>query len=503
MPRRPNLLFLWTDQQRYDTIGALGNPHIHTPNVDRLVNSATVFDRAYCTQPVCIPSRGSIMTGLWPHTHGAMHNVANLPPHIPCLPELVTSPCAAGYFGKWDLGDEIFPQHGFQTWVSTEDCYPRRYAFHRDQSLRSDYHQFLIEGGHRPAKNNRFTRWETANLPEELGKPAFLATRVGGFLRRHKDDPFIAYVNFLEPHSPCFGPRDDQYDPAGVPLPENFDDVPDESVHLLTQLLVRQFREDGLPINKGGDESDKTPLRRPEDWRRLIAQYWGLCSQVDTSVGEILRTLEQCGLWDNTIIVFTSDHGDMMGSHRLANKEVIYEESIRVPLIVKAAGQRDARRVREPVSQIDLVPTLLELMGETRPSHLQGVSRAAHVRGETDRLTDDVFFEWHGAPAGFYRAVDPVTPTWDYPDYLRELATPAEACRALMDPWRMVVTADGWKFRYSPAGYHELYNLDDDPLERHNLANDPAHRERMRNLTRRIVRWQERVEDPMRYLVRM
>jgi len=130
---------------------------------------------------------------------------------------------------------------------------------------------------------------------------------------------------------------------------------------LKSRLIHAAYRERGLVL----------PLKTEADWRRLRANYWGLNSLVDTHAGTILRTIEDCGLWDDTIIVFTSDHGDMMGSHQLVAKCVMFEEATRVPLLIKPAGRFAPRRVSHPVSQIDLVPTLLDLLGCQVPGHLQ------------------------------------------------------------------------------------------------------------------------------------
>ena len=135
----------------------------------------------------------------------------------------------------------------------------------------------------------------------------------------------------------------------------------------------------------------RTPLKTEADWRNVISNYWGLCSLVDTHVGRILDALEESGQADNTIVVFTSDHGDMMSSHRLLAKAVMFEEAVRVPLLIRMPGQRTQRRIAGPVSQVDLVPTLLDAMGCETPSHLQGKSLLPLLKGERDQATEDVF----------------------------------------------------------------------------------------------------------------
>jgi arylsulfatase A-like enzyme len=327
---RPNLLFLFTDEQRADTMAAYGNRRIETPNLNRLAGQSTVFDRACVTQPVCTPSRSSIVTGLWPHTNGCTANNIPLGDETPCLPEMLGGGYATGYHGKWHLGDEIFAQHGFDDWVSIEDMYFRWYRDGRDRDARSSYHHFLVEHGYEPDERNRFRRQTTANLPEAVSRPAFLAREASRFIRERRRDPFCLFVNFLEPHMPFTGPRNDQHPPADVTVPADFDCPPTADQPLKARLLSRYYADHGF----GG-----LPLRTEADWRRLIARYRGLCSLVDTHVGTILRTLEDCGLDDNTIVVYTSDHGDMMGSHRLLAKCVMFDEAIRVPLLVRLPGQ--------------------------------------------------------------------------------------------------------------------------------------------------------------------
>ena len=480
---QPNLLFLFTDEQRADTLGAYGNTKIHTPNLDRLAGWSTLFERAYVTQPVCTPSRATILTGLYPHTCGCTANNVPLPGDVPCLPEMLSrGQYTAGYHGKWHLGDEIFAQHGFDDWVSVEDMYRRHFSPGRDRKARSDYHHFLIDSGFAPADGDAFSRGQTARLAEEFSKPAFLARHASRFIRENRRRPFVLFVNFLEPHMPFFGPRDDQYDPRELNLPGNFEAGVAEDQPLKARLLQRHSRQKGI---------SGLPLQTEADWRRVIANYWGLCSLVDTHVGTILNTLADCGLWDNTIIVYTSDHGDMLGSHGLAAKSVMFEEAVRVPLLIRLPGQAAPRRTAAAMSQIDLVPTLLDLMGQQIPAHLQGRSLRAALEGTGRPMPEDVFIEWNGPDCGIKR----FSGEEEYPDYLAEMATHEQFLRAMEDPVRTVVTAAGWKFNCSPGGQDELYNLNDDPLETTNLAGAEESLPVMRTLARAIRRWQVRTGD--------
>ncbi len=474
---RPNLLFIFTDEQRADTLAAYGNHKIDMPNLNRLAESSVVFDQAYCTQPVCTPARSSLLSGLYPHTTGCKGNNIPLASDTRTLPELVSQGnYVTGYHGKWHLGDEIFAQHGFDEWVSIEDNYSDYYSPGRDRSARSSYHHFLLEHDYQPDDNDHFSRGFAAKLPEAVGKPAFLAETAARFIRQYQQQPFILFVNFLEPHMPFFGPRDHQYDPAAVDLPPNFADVPTNDQHLKARLCHAAYFEHG---------HSGLPLKNEADWRRMIANYWGLNSLVDTHTGTILSTLEDCGLMEDTIIVFTSDHGDMMGSHQLLAKTLMFQEAVRVPLLIKLPGQTEPRHVQQPISQIDLLPTLLDYMGQDIPEHLQGKSRRAEMEGEA-HTHDDVFIEWNSSETGILEHYhDRPLPVW-----LTRLADRTAFEQAIADPLRTVVTPDGWKFTYSFTGQHELYELTADPYETTNLAGKAEHSSRMRMLAGKIRDWQ-------------
>lgn len=478
----PNLLFIYTDEQAFNTLATYGNHAIQMPNLNRLAAESVVFDEAYVVQPVCTPSRSTLLTGLWPHQNGCTENNVALWPQVRCLPELIErGEYATAHHGKWHLGDEIFAQHGFEEFISIEDEYGRYYSPGRDRGQRSSYHQFLIEAGFSPQNRVTFGRGEAARLPEAFGKPAFVARAASRFIRENRNRPFILHANFLEPHMPFFGPRDDQYNPVDMLLPSNFDAVPGPNQPLKTRLMQEYYFRHG---------HSGLPLRTEAEWRWMIANYWGLCSLVDTHVGTILNTLDECGLRDDTIIVFTSDHGDMMGSHRLLAKCVMYQEAVRVPLLIRLPGQRRGRRVAGPVSQIDVVPTLLDFMGQPIPPHLPGKSLRSRMSG--DAAAGNVFIMWGGPNNGIIDRVGEVA----IPDWMTEQASAAEIEAAFRDPVRTVITPDGWKLNYSPLGEHEVYNLRQDPGETHNLAGEASVAGIINRLTDEIRSWQHTVADP-------
>jgi len=514
----PSLLFIWTDQQAAATISAYGNDDIETPNLDALAADSVVVDRAYASQSVCTPSRSTVLTGKYPHSNSLSENNERLPADAQCFPELAGfEEYTTAFMGKWHLGDEIFAQHGFEEWVALEDQYHHYYSEEYPDDAHSAYHGYLLDQGYEPDVVEEdgfryFSRgWVANNVPEEHSKPAFLASEASRFIREHRDEPFILHVMFLEPHQPYTSPRDDQYDPDEVPLPDNFehDGLTDQPLDVR---FARESLRQGVDFRAShilGDDPG------PGEWRELVSRYWGLVSLVDTHVGRILDTVEECGLVDETITVYTSDHGEMAGSHQLYSKMNQFEESIRVPLLLRLPGvERNGERVENPLSQVDLVPTLLEAMGRPRPSHLQGYSWMPFLRGEGDLVEENVFVEWNGSHnIGFHGRYSDYLETpktrphpdpehravWD--DLLeregREPLTEADLRRLMTDPVRTVLTPEGWKLNFRRSGDHELYDLSTDPGETENLALDGDHDDVIDRLSELIFDWQKRTQDPV------
>ena len=473
-PRKPNLLFIWTDEQRADTMQVYGNHKIHAPNLNRLASESLVFENAYVSQPVCTPSRSTVMTGLWPHSNSCTENNIPLPENVPCFPEILADPeYRTGYLGKWHLGDEVFRQHGFEEWVSIEDMYRRHFREGRDTDKKSSYWRFLKDLGYEPdTSKGDFSRGFAARLPIEHCKPKFLELKACDFLRRHRDEPFMLYVNFLEPHMPFYGPLDDEHDPNEVDLPASFDDPLEENEPLRYRLLRERYRRKGHGSHN---------LETERGWRRLIANYWGLVTQVDLSVGAILKTLEEQGLADTTIVVYTSDHGDMMGAHRLLAKTVMYEESVKVPWLMRIPQMgRTQRVVKSRVSHIDLVPTLLDLMARPMEDRFPGQSLVPLLnRGAVTE--DHLYIEWNPA-------VKLGKPVGGIPGVSAE-----DAERVHRAHVHTVISPDGWKLCLSEKDKSQLFNLNEDPWETTNLYYSVEHRDTITRLTNKIRAWRERV----------
>ena len=472
--RRPNIVYIMTDQQRADTLWPVGDGSTRADNLNALARQSTVFRNAYVTQPVCTPARSSLMTGLWPSVNGCESLNVPLRPEFRCLPEYLGSKYTSGYVGRWHLGDEIFPQHGFEHWVSIHDEYAVGYGPGRDRSQRSDYHRFLLDQGLQPDEDGLFSRRLTSRLPLAQCRSSFVEREAIDFLERNAEAPFALCVSFFEPHTPHTGPFD------GLHRPEDRQPPPNWNAEL------------------GGDDPLYYRLRRErfirsrERWARQAANYAGLIHQVDVAVGHILDKLEQLGLAENTIVMFTSDHGEMMGAHGLYAKAVLYEESVRVPLIVRVPGAAP-RVVDEPVSHIDVLPTLLDLVGADPggQARLQGVSLRPAIEN-TAQPDGDVFIQWNPhEPTRLHRTV---------PHTLKDIpARDVEAVRRAS--YRTIVTQDGWKLTLSDLDRNQLFDLNTDPHEMNNLYGAAAQRATVASLAERIAAWQQSTWDKVRLAI--
>lgn len=469
--KKPNLIVFLPDQQRADTIVPYGSGRCHAPNLNKLASQSTVFDRCYVTQPVCTPSRASLLTGTWPHTNGCTHNDMALAPQWKTLPEMLgDADYRTAYLGKWHLGDEVFAQRGFQEWVSIEDMYQDAFSPGRDRTAVSDYARFLTSRGHQPdGDGGAFSRQYASTLPIELSKTVFLEHHACDYLTRHRHEPFVLFISFLEPHSPYNGPLNAEHTPEEVELEPTANSTFGANIPLRYRL--RQ---------EGGSRSAGLPY---EEIRAAKQRYLGLVTQIDRSIGAILRKLEELALADNTIVVHTSDHGDMMGAHRLFGKEVMFEPAARVPYLVRLPSQTRQQRIAQPVSHIDFAPTMLDLLGGAPHGQCAGRSRVPLLRGE-QMAAESVFLQW--APNG--QAREKFKPD-------TSLGTRSQIDRAINESTRAVVTPEGWKLCLRDSDKNELYNLRDDPFESENLFGHSAHGGTQKALATQIRRWQQRFSD--------
>ena len=482
--RKPNILFILTDQQRRDSMRAYGNEWIKTPNLDKLADKSFVFENAYVTQPVCTPARASIMTGLYPYATGLQRNNIPLSRDISTIGDMIDDEYYNAHMGKWHLGDDMTAQHGFDTWEAVEDFQRVRITRKEYRYQEAPYNQWLRDHGvEPPSMSMSYEGWVgVAELTEEQTQAGFLGHKASEFIREfpegdHADQPWMLYVNFFEPHPPYTGPLNDLYDPNEIDVGPGFRVRPD-SGSLVNRLRSDYYMGGGNnPLGEaGGDVHDTTT---EEGFRKLRAQYFANVTLVDTQLGKIFESLEESGQVDNTIIVFTSEHGEMAGDHGMLEKRSLYEEASNVPFLmyVPWLNNYQQTRIAGSVGQVDLVPTLLDLSGSEIPDHIEGKSLRSVLRGEEDLSDNDVFIQWNGMGD-------------------RNLGSP-DINRMVSIPWRGVVTGDRWKLNLSPGDQCELYDLNSDPAELNNLFNKPEHKDRIRQMAARIRIWQDETGDDM------
>jgi len=373
------------------------------------------------------------------------------------------------YIGKWHLGEEGPAGRGFDEWISTDD--------------HGDYTNFLISKGIRPdKKDGRFSEVAISNLPVDLSRPRFLERYALEFIEKNRDHPFILVVGFVEPHSPYNGPLNDEnpFDEieldATATLPES-EDVP------LRYRLMREWQQAEAVLDR-----ERLPIQlffgiTPEEYRSIKQRYLGLVTLVDQSIGAVLACIERCGLTDHTIVVHTSDHGDSLGAHHLFGKETMFEEAARVPFLIRLPGQTRAKTVPRSVSHIDFVPTLLDLLGQPNDAQCTGKSLLPLITQDATP-PQNVFLEWAPNRTKVRKGT--------------KLARRRMVKRAVEESTRTIVTPDGWKLCLRDKDLNELYNLNDDPLERHNLHADRQFGSVTARLTGEIRRWQEATNDKVK-----
>ncbi len=468
--RKPNLILFLPDQQRADTVSCYRGVKVHAPNLNKVASESVVFERAYVTHPVCTPSRSSLMTGTWPHINGCTKNNVPLDPRFRVFPELMEDrDYRTAYIGKWHLGEEGPAGRGFQQWISTDD--------------HGDYISFLVSAGVAPDKpNGRFSKLAISNMPLELSRPKFLEKHACEFIEKHHRDPFILVVGFVEPHSPYNGPLNDEHPLDQVDL-DLTATLPESENIPLRYRLMREWQQAEAALDRQRLPAQLFFGITPEEYRSIKQRYLGLITLVDQSIGAILGCLERFGLSGNTIVVHTSDHGDSLGAHRLFGKEVMFEEAARVPLLIRLPDQKRGKVVLQPVSHIDFVPTLLDLLGH--PNHPQCAGKSLlPLINEEAVPPENVFLEWAPNRTKVKKGTS--------------LARRRLIKRAVEESTRAVVSFDGWKLCLRNKDLNELYNLSEDPLETRNLYENRQYAPVISRLSGEIHRWQESANDKLR-----
>jgi len=335
---RPNIIFILTDDQRYDAMGCAGHPWLKTPNMDRLAKEGVLFKNAFVTTSLCSPSRGSFLTGCYAHTHEVFKNNGKDPkPSIPTFPLLLQK---AGYetafIGKWHMAGQNSPRPGFDHWVSFSG------------QGRYDKNKLNVDG--KAVQSETYITDELTNY----------AVR---FLKKHHDRPFMLYLSHKAVHGP--------FTPAKR----------HENLYSNVEIKSRHNPKDNL--------NTKPPWGRKMDknWKSQILAYFRALAAVDESVGRILETLEQIKALDNTVIIFAGDNGYFHGEHGgMWDKRAAYEPSIRIPLTMRYPRLiKPGTTCDEMVLNIDLAPTLLELAGAAVPGTMQGQSWLDVLNGKPGR----------------------------------------------------------------------------------------------------------------------
>ncbi len=442
MPRKPNVLFILSDDQRPDTIRVLGNARIHTPHLDRLVREGTAFTRAVCPNPLCVPSRAEILSGCSGFRNGVLPGYGNaIDPKLTLWPEAMRQ---AGYLtwhvGKWHVAGR-----------------PRTRGYGESQGLFASgtpnppaQADFLG----RPVTGYRGWVFQTDDrklFPEQgVGLNGQISERFAdaavSFIERKPDRPFFLHVNFTAPHDPLF------------PLPEYLKRYPAERMPLPPNYRPEHPFDHG---NRAGrDEVLWDYPRKETEVRADLAAYYAVITHMDAQIGRILDSLDRTGQAKNTLVIFASDHGLAIGSHGLRGKQNMYEHTVGVPLLMRGPGIPRGKRKQAQVYLRDLYPTTCEAAGIPIPSSVEARSFMPVLRGQVDRH--------HARTFGYF-----------------------------MDVQRMVRT-DRWKLiHYPKLNRYQFFDLRKDPQEQRDLASEPDRQPVVDELKTVLRSWQKEVRDPL------
>ena len=435
-----NVLLIISDQHNRRVAGCYGHPLVHTPNIDRLGREGTRFDSAYCQSPLCGPSRSSIMTGTHCHTCRGLTHTQDAP--IRDMPTLGSVFRDAGYvtasIGKVHIrGEDARRDLGFDHRELRYYTYEYRDYVEAVGAENVDRYNAYRQGAGVPRRDV----YNPANKPIDMDEPlmydALVVERCIRFMEEYTSERFFLWAGLEKPHPEWYAPAEyhSLYHPDRAVLPETLREGPPE-------------------IPKATVEKLRVAARYTDDQvRGCIAAYCANVTYLDAKVGAILAALERLDLAERTIVIYTTDHGELLFEHGMLQKHCFYEPAVAVPLILANRGLFPAGAAREHiVGLIDLFPTLCDLTGVDRPAGLEGQSILDVVEGRADpagRQTFAEFYSW-GAAA-------------------RMIRTPR------------------WKYVHTRNDVPQLYDVKNDPLERANLAGDPSHGDLCRRLRQRVL----------------
>ncbi|WOO39752.1 sulfatase family protein [Rubellicoccus peritrichatus] len=440
----PNILHIFTDQQRFDTISALGNQLIKTPNLDRLVREGTAFQRAYSPSPECVPARASMITGWYPTRTECYCNEQPMPPvDTPTLMSLLSD---AGYqtmgIGKCHFSPNSYALRGFQQRVSQEETISDRSA--------DNYSKWLVDNGWgwviepHGVRSDMYYIPQVSVLPEHAHPVGWIGDQVLNFLETKTDSekPWYCYAGFIHPHPPFAPPIPwhKEYRAPEMPLPE----IPEDCEDLLSFINHFQnrykYRDRGLDLNLV---------------RSIRAYYYACITFIDHQVGRILDSLEQSGQLDNTLIVFSADHGEYLGDFGSFGKRGMHDVSARIPLLVRWPAKSNAGTICSRVaSLVDLAPTFLDVAGISYDSDdFDGISLRLIADGSIRR--DSVYSQYGRAENGLYMLV-----------------------------------GERWKYVYSAPDQKEyLFDLKSDALEHTNLVGQLEFEVTLGQMREKCISW--------------
>lgn len=427
---RPNVVVVLTDDQRWDCLSAAGHPFLKTPHLDRIGAEGVRFANAFATTSLCSPSRASMLSGLYAHTHGVLDNFTEFPSAIPSYPQrLKEAGYRTAYIGKWHMGeDNDAPRPGFDYWAS-----------HRGQGKYYDT-EFNINGKRQVLEGYYTTR--VTDLAVDWLKQA--------------RNPFLLVVGHKAPHGIWIPEKKYEriFDQVEIRKPATAAGSPDKPEWMRLR----------IPTWHGIDG----PLYGTNDYATFVRTYHATICSVDDSVGEIYETLRASGELDNTLFVFASDNGFLLGEHGAIDKRVMYEESIRIPMLVRYPELiPEPRVVREMVLNVDLAPTIVDISNVAPLGRVHGRSWKNLVRGDAAGWRRSWYYEYN------YEKEFPYTPN------VRGVRT------------------EEWKYMHSPtapgkpdSGKAELYHLAEDPHETRNRIDDPAAQTTLAELRAELLRLQ-------------
>ena len=485
MSKIKNILFIMADQLRWDYLSCYGHPHLHTPNIDKLAARGLTFDRAYVQSPVCGPSRASCYTGRTVFSHGATWNFVPLPIGEMTLGDYL-SPLGVrtAVVGKTHMrpDDEgmarlgltpeteigaIISQPGFEPYERDDGLHPTPRIIARNIKLR--YNAWMREQGY-DGKNpwedwansaegpdgEILSGWDlrNSNLParvkEEHSETAYMTDRAIDFINETGDQPWLCHLSYIKPHWPYMAPAP-YHNMYG---PETF----------LAPVRHEMEKDDPNPVYGAFmDHQVAQSFSRDEVRDTVMPAYMGLVKQIDDHLGRVFAHLEETGKMEETMIVFTSDHGDYLGDHWMGEKELFHEASVKVPLIIvdprPEADRTRGTRTDLLTEAIDLVPTFLEATGAPIPTHrLEGRSLGPILRGETPPdWRDAVFSEIDYAFYGAKEALDV----------------------SVSDARGYMLRTEDWKIVYFKNFPSQLFDLKNDPNEFRDLGRDPDYADRL------------------------